>query len=47
MLKKEESVVSFLEGINKHLNELEWKCRIELNRASSPKEAVKRSMRPE
>jgi hypothetical protein len=41
MLKKEESVVSFLEGINKYLNELEWTCNIEMDRASSPKEVGK------
>ena len=41
MLKKEESIVSFLEGINKYLNELEWTCNIEMDRASSPKEVGK------
>ena len=41
MLKKEESVVSFLEGINKYLNDLEWTCNIEMDRASSPKEVGK------
>ena len=41
MLKKEESVVSFLEGINKYLGELEWTCTIEMDRASSPKEVGK------
>jgi cell shape-determining protein MreC len=41
MLKKEESIVSFLEGINKYLNELEWKCELELDRATSPKEMAK------
>ncbi len=41
MLKKEESLVSFLEGINKYLNELEWTCNVEMDRASSPKEVGK------
>lgn len=41
MLKKEESVVTFLEGINKYLNELEWTCNIEMDRTSSPKEVGK------
>jgi hypothetical protein len=41
MLKKEESVVSFLEGINKYLNDLEWTCTIEMDGASSPKEVGK------
>jgi hypothetical protein len=41
MLKKEESIVSFLEGINKYLNELEWKCKFESDSASSPKEMAK------
>jgi hypothetical protein len=41
MLKKEESVVSFLEGIDKYLNELEWTCTIEMDKASSPKEVGK------
>jgi hypothetical protein len=41
MLKKEECVVSFLEGINKYLNDLEWTCTIEMDGASSPKEVGK------
>jgi hypothetical protein len=41
MLKKEESVVNFLEGINKNLNDLEWTCSIEMDRASSPQEVGK------
>jgi hypothetical protein len=41
MLKKEDSVAGFLEGINKYLNELEWTCTIEMDKASSPKEIGK------
>ena len=41
MLKKEESVVSILEGINKNLNDLEWTRSIEMDRASSPQEVGK------
>ena len=41
MLKKEESVVSFLEGINKNLNDLEWTCSIEMDRTSFPQEVGK------
>jgi hypothetical protein len=41
MLKQEESVVSFLEAINKYLNDLEWTCSIEMHGASSPQEMAK------
>ena len=41
MLAKEESVVSFLEGINKTLGDLEFKCSIELHGATSPQEVGK------
>ena len=41
MLKKEDSVLSFLEGINKYLNELEWTCTVEMDKASSPQEVGK------
>ena len=41
MLKKEDTVAGFLEGIDKSLNELEWTCSLEMDRASSPKEVGK------
>jgi len=41
MLNKEDSVVSFLEGIHKNLNDLEWTCSIEMHGASSPQEVGK------
>jgi len=41
MINKEDSVAGFLEGINKHLNDLEWTCSIEMDRASSPQEVGK------
>ena len=41
MLNKEDSVASFLEGINKNLNDLEWTCSIEMHGASSPQELGK------
>ena len=41
MLTKEESVVNFLEGINKNLGDLEFKCSIELHGATSPQEVGK------
>jgi hypothetical protein len=41
MLNKGDSVASFLEGINKNLNDLEWTCSIEMDRASSPQEVGK------
>jgi hypothetical protein len=47
MLKKEDSVVTFLEGINKYLNELEWTCNIERWTEQAPQRRwAKRSMRP-
>ncbi len=41
MLTKEESIVSFLEEINKHLGDLEFKRSIELHGATSPQEVGK------
>ena len=41
MLKKEDTVAGFLEGIDKSLNELEWTCNLQMDRASSPKEVGK------
>jgi hypothetical protein len=41
MLNKEDSVAGSLEGINKNLNDLEWTCSIEMDRASSPQEIGK------
>lgn len=41
MLTKEGSIVSFLEEINKHLGDLEFKCSIELHGATSPQEVGK------
>jgi len=41
MLKKEESVLNSLEGINKNLVDLEFTCSIEMHRASSPQEVGK------
>ena len=41
MLNKEDSVASFLEGINKNLNDLEWTCSIEMHGSSSPQELGK------
>jgi len=41
MLNKEDSVASFLEGINKNLNDLEWTCSLEMRGSSSPQELGK------
>ena len=41
MLTQEECVVDFLEGINKNLEDLEFKCSIELHGATSPQEVAK------
>jgi hypothetical protein len=41
MLKKEESVVTFLEGLAKYLNELQRSSIIEMDREKSLKEMVK------
>ena len=36
MLRKEESIVNFLEGIHKNLGKLEVTCTLEVQGASSP-----------
>jgi hypothetical protein len=36
MLRKEESIVNFLEGIHKNLGKLEVTCTLEVQEASSP-----------
>jgi preprotein translocase subunit SecG len=41
MLTQEEGVIDFLEGINKNLEDLEFKCSIELHGATSPQEVGK------
>jgi hypothetical protein len=41
MLTKEASIVSFLEEMNKYLGNLEFKCSIELQGATSPQEVRK------
>ena len=41
MLRKEESVVNFLEGIHKNLGKLEVTCTLEVQGESSPQEVVK------
>ena len=41
MLTQEEGVIDFLEGINKILEDLEFKCSIELHGATSPQEVGK------
>ncbi|MDH4264627.1 MAG: hypothetical protein OEW45_03220, partial [Deltaproteobacteria bacterium] len=41
MLTKEASIVSFLEEMNKYLGDLEFKCSIELQGATSPQEVRK------
>ena len=41
MLTKEESILIFLEEINKHLEDLEFKCSIELHGETSPQEVGK------
>jgi len=41
MLTQEECVIDFLEGINKNLEDLEFKCSIELHGATSPQEVGK------
>ena len=41
MLRKEESIVNFLEGIHKHLGKLEVTCTLEVQGESSPQEVGK------
>jgi hypothetical protein len=41
MLRKEESIVNFLEGIHKNLGKLEVTCTLEVQGASSPQEVGK------
>ena len=41
MLRKEESIVNFLEGIHKNLGKIEVTCTLEVQGASSPPEVGK------
>lgn len=41
MLRKEESIVNFLEGIHKNLGKIEMTCTLEVQGASSPQEVGK------
>ena len=41
MLTQEECIIEFLDGINKNLEDLEFKCSIELHGATSPQEVGK------
>ena len=41
MLRKEESIVNFLEGIHKNLGKIEITCTLEVQGASSPQEVGK------
>ena len=41
MLRKEEAIVNFLEGIHKNLGKLEVTCTLEVQGASSPQELGK------
>lgn len=41
MLRKEESIVNFLEGIHKNLGKIEVSCTLEVQGASSPQEVGK------
>jgi len=41
LLRKEESVVNFLEGIHKNLGKIEVTCTLEVHGASSPQELGK------
>jgi len=41
MLRKEESIVNFLEGIHKNLGKIEVNCTLEVQGASSPQEVGK------
>ncbi len=42
MLRKEESIVNFLEGIHKNLGKIELTCTLEVQGASSPQEVGKK-----
>ena len=41
MLRKEESIINFLEGIHKNLGKIEVTCTLEVQGASSPQEVGK------
>jgi hypothetical protein len=41
MLRKEESIVNFLDGIHKNLGKIEVTCTLEVQGASSPQEVGK------
>lgn len=41
LLRKEESIVNFLEGIHKNLGKIEMTCTLEVQGASSPQEVGK------
>jgi len=41
MLRKEESIVNFLDGIHKNLGKIEVNCTLEVQGASSPQEVGK------
>lgn len=41
MLRKEETIVNFLEGIHKNLGKIEVTCTLEVHGASSPQEVGK------
>ncbi len=41
ILRKEESIVTFLEGIHKNLGKIEMTCTLEVHGASSPQEVGK------
>jgi hypothetical protein len=41
MLRKEEAIINFLEGIHKNLGKLEVTCTLEVHGASSPQEVGK------
>ena len=41
VLRKEESIINFLEGIHKNLGKLEVNCTLEVQGASSPQEVGK------
>jgi hypothetical protein len=41
MLRKEESIVNFLDGIHKNLGKIEVNCTLEVQGASSPEEVGK------
>ena len=41
MLRKEEAIINFLEGLHKNLGKLEVACTLEVHGASSPREVGK------